>query len=54
MERPTLEHYREVLREQGIDLPDDELRALRDHLHGFALLIVDLYKEQQAKGQNDD
>lgn len=54
MERPTLDHYREVLREQGIELPDDELRALRDHLRGFARLIVDLYKEQQAKGQDDD
>jgi hypothetical protein len=27
MERPTLDHYREVLHEQGIELPDDELRA---------------------------
>ena len=51
MERPTLDHYREVLREQGIELPDDELRALRDHLRGFARLIVDLYKEQLAKGR---
>lgn len=48
-----MEHYREVLREQGIELPDDDLRALRDHLRGFACLIVDLYKEQQARSDDD-
>lgn len=49
MERPSLERYREVLREQGIELPDDELHKLRDELGRFAAFIVDLYLEKQAK-----
>ena len=53
MERPSLERYREVLRERGIELPDDELRQLRDELGRFAALIVDLYLEQQAKTTDD-
>lgn len=36
MERPSLEHYRRVLREQGIELPEDELRELRDQVGRFA------------------
>lgn len=48
MERPTLEQYREVLREQGIELADDELRARQDHLRGFSRLIVDLYRKELA------
>jgi hypothetical protein len=51
MERPTFDDYRRVLREQGIEPTDDELRNLDDHLRSFARLIVDLYKEEQDREQ---
>lgn len=54
MERPTFEQYRRVLREQGIEPTDDELRALDDHLRGFARLIVDIYKEKLERGEHED
>jgi hypothetical protein len=56
MERPTLEHYRRVLREQGIELSEDELRALRDQVGRFAHFIVELYEEQRRteRAPNDD
>lgn len=53
MDRPTLDEYREVLREQGIELPEAELRHLRDELGRFAKLIVDLYEEQQRENGGD-
>lgn len=52
MERPTFDDYRRVLREQGVEPTDDELRALDDHLRGFARLIVDLYQDEQRSEQH--
>ena len=48
MERPSLDRYREVLREQGIELPEDELRALREETRALARFIAELYLEEEA------
>jgi hypothetical protein len=49
MERPSLDRYREILDEEGIDLPQEELRALREQVELLAEVIVDLYVERQRR-----
>ena len=48
MERPSLERYREILDEEGVDFPDEELRALREQIGLVAEVIVDLYLDRGA------
>jgi hypothetical protein len=55
MERPSLDRCRQVLREQGVELPDEELRALREETRGLARFIVELYQEEQGRrGEEGD
>jgi hypothetical protein len=48
MERPSLERYREILAEEGVDVPEEELRALHEQIGLLAEVIVDLYLDLGA------
>lgn len=53
MERPSLDRYREILTEEGIDLPEEELLALRDQVELLAEVIVDLYLERRRRTREE-
>lgn len=53
MERPSLDRYREILAEEGVDLPEEELLALRERIEQLAEVIVDLYLERRRKTRNE-
>lgn len=53
MERPSLDRYREILDEEGIDLPEEELLALREQVELLAEVIVDLYLERRRRTREE-
>ena len=54
MERPSLERYRQLLAAEGIDLSDEELRALRRELRSFSRLVVSLFEDRRKAEGNDE
>lgn len=53
MERPSLDRYREILTEEGIDLPEEELLALREQVELLAEVIVDLHLERRRRTREE-
>jgi len=50
--RPSLDRYRELLAEDGIELAEEDLVRLRDELAGWADFLVDCYAAEAARRQD--